>query len=162
MDHTEAQLEDAAGGICYRARQLVDCADELLAEIVRVADGGEPLDTHVHNAYMESALVNSRVLAQFLCHAHGGKYDYVVAPHYDETWEPLTELGAYFEKISQTLVHAMYVGKPGWPIGRDTARIIDGLVAFVTQLERTQPTRAGWFSDPIHQTAALMRAVNTP
>lgn len=156
---TEAELEEAAGGITYRI-------DQTIGSILALRPGQflaiDPATAQViGNDLIEASLSFCRVLAYFL--SNEGE---VKATEYLDGWtkgdvtlDKATAIGA----VSDHVAHAKFVPKRSWPLADIARELIDGFTVFVDKLaSSSHPNRAEWFRGSVRRADQQLAALGVP
>lgn len=105
------------------------------------------IEGRLKNAVLESTLVHLRLVDEFLA-GSGGRSDDVSAIDYLPTWAPRNVLTEDERRDVNKRVHHLTTRRIGqsymWPLAlcEDAVR---ACVDFLTELEREEPRRGGWF-----------------
>jgi hypothetical protein len=148
---TEQELAQAEIGIMYRLTQMVGATYTLVLGINRAQVHRDI----VHNALIESSLVNARVLAYFLSNSAGDNeevtaFDFLPEAVWDRT-VARSELGRdVIGTISDHLTHAKHVPPPDpWELLEMERQIVTHMNRFVDALRHHDVDRAGRFEATI-------------
>jgi len=156
---TPADLEFGFDGTDYGMRQLL-WTGVLLSEPASFhwAPHGvisEPIEPWIRNALIESFLNNARRLAWFL---HGAHDKDAYAGDYLRSWHSRPDVGPIIGRVSESLSHARYKGKPGpYQFRSIVDPIADGMLDFVSDLGAAGSVWHGRFK-PLDDLIGAVRA----
>lgn len=168
---TQTQLINAAGGIAYRCQQLSNVAvlhtKFHFPVFVHQATNDRAIANVVKNAFIESALTNSRALAYFLYRRPHDKD--IHFSYYRGDWsDPVQKVtGVIDGVISEHLSHPSPGDRvdpkhPGqWPLGELAVVLISAVHRFVGTLDEEM---AGWFTPDLAEVhrAAVTSSLLSP
>lgn len=160
---TKAELRLAASGIAYRVDQMTGAVETLdfAARLPNSLDYFGPVNPQVvHNALIESVLVNARVLAYFVAKnrqaAEVTALDFLDVDEWDRA-VARREIGRVIGLVSDHLAHAKHIAPPEpWELVTIASQIVTHLARFRSKLVERSPDRADWFEPALAEAIAKL------